>query len=361
MKNFNELNLPKQLSAALAAMKYETPTPIQAKAIPAAMEGRDVMGCAQTGTGKTAAFSIPLITGLIANPQKTALILAPTRELAAQIADVLRQMTAKTPDIRSVLIIGGEAMGPQIRAVSRGVRIVVATPGRLVDHLQQGTISLKSVGYLVLDEADRMLDMGFAPQINKIVGTLPKERQTLLFSATLPQEITRLASKYMKQPVSVSAGENTRPAKAILQKMVETTHPKKGEILLSELTARQGSVLIFVRTKRGADRMAKMLFTRGFEATLIHGGRSQRQRFVALDGFRKGRYRILVATDVAARGLDVPHIAHVINYDLPQTAEDYVHRIGRTARAGAQGEALALVTPEDRGQWRMISRHVGNA
>ncbi len=361
MKNFSELNLPKQLEMALAAMKYETPTPIQALAIPKAMEGVDVIGCAQTGTGKTAAFAIPLIMSLLENPDKTALILAPTRELAAQILDVLRQLTQKLPLIRSVLLIGGEAMGPQRAALYRNPRIVAATPGRLADHLRQKNLVLSSVGFLVLDEADRMMDMGFAPQLNEIVRHIPADRQTMLFSATLPPDIMKLSNKYMKNPAKVSAGSHTKPAMKVVQTMVETTHPKKNDTLVSELEARQGSVLIFVRTKRQTDRIAKLLHTKGHRVTQIHGDRSQRQRFVALDGFKSGKYRILVATDVAARGLDVPDIAHVINYDMPQSAEDYVHRIGRTARAGKGGEALSIITPEDRGQWRMISRHIGRA
>jgi len=361
LKNFSELNLPKPIEMALAAMKYETPTPIQAQAIPIALEGRDVIGCAQTGTGKTAAFAIPLIVSLLNNPEKTALILAPTRELAAQIVDMIRQMTQKLPYMKSVLLIGGEAIGPQKYALARKPRIIAATPGRLADHLRQKSVSLSSVAFMVLDEADRMMDMGFAPQLNEIVRHIPKERQTMLFSATLPPDIMKLSTKYLNNPAKINAGMHTKPVGKVVQKVIETTHPKKNDTLMTELDTRQGSVLIFVRTKRQTDRIAKLLFTKGHRVTQIHGDRSQRQRFVALDGFKSGKFRIMVATDVAARGLDVPHIAHVINYDMPQSAEDYVHRIGRTARAGAGGEALSIVTPEDRGQWRMISRHIGRA
>ncbi|MBI2838343.1 MAG: DEAD/DEAH box helicase [Acidobacteria bacterium] len=355
MSEFKDMNLPAPIETALTAMRFSTPTPIQEQAIPVALSGRDLIGCAQTGTGKTAAFCIPLITRLLSVPQKTALILAPTRELAVQITDVIAQLTVAVPAIRSTLLIGGAAMEPQIRSLARKPRIVVATPGRLLDHLQRRTVSLAATEILVLDEADRMLDMGFAPQLDAIRRFLPHTRQTLLFSATIPDDILKLASRYLKDPVRVNVGAIAQPVQEVRQSVVQTTGAAKNDVLLDELKARRGSVLIFARTKRRTDRLAKRLAQGGHSVTHIHGDRSQSQRDRAIKGFRSGAYRILVATDIAARGLDVPHIAHVINYDMPQAPEDYVHRIGRTARAGALGESLCLVVPEDQSQWRRIS------
>jgi superfamily II DNA/RNA helicase len=337
-------------------MGFEHPTPIQEQSIPVALEGHDLIGCAQTGTGKTAAFGIPIIERLTRIPAKSALILAPTRELATQIWGVLTKLTAHSPELKSALLIGGVAMQPQVRALQRKPRIIVATPGRLVDHLQQRTVSFSALEVLVLDEADRMLDMGFAPQLAQILKHLPKQRQTLLFSATLPPNILQLAQKFLKDPVRVTVGQVSQPAQKVSQSVIETTHAKKNEILLDVLNQREGSVLIFTRTKHRTDRLARHLESYGHPVSRIHGGRSQGQRNLALAGFRDGKFRILVATDIAARGIDISHIAHVINYDLPQVAEDYVHRIGRTARAGAQGEALSILTPEDRLQWKEISK-----
>jgi superfamily II DNA/RNA helicase len=356
MKSFQELNLPPTLNQALITMGFKIPTPIQAEAIPVALNHRDLIGCAQTGTGKTAAFGIPLIARLLKLPNKTALVLAPTRELATQISEVLGKLASGNPDLKASLIIGGTSMQPQMRALGKKPRILIATPGRLVDHLRRGTVSLSSTEILVLDEADRMLDMGFAPQLTEILRFLPKGRQTLMFSATYPDDIQKLASKYLKDPVRVTIGAVSKPVQKVEQAVVETIGSKKNEVLLDELNAREGSVLIFTRTKSRTDRVARHLAEYGHRVTRIHGDRSQGQRKLAINGFRTGEYRILVATDIAARGLDISHIAHVINYDLPQVPEDYIHRIGRTARAGARGNALALLTPEDKGQWRIISR-----
>ncbi|MEW6056379.1 MAG: DEAD/DEAH box helicase [Bdellovibrionota bacterium] len=358
MLNFKDLSLPQPLESALAAMNYITPTPIQEQAIPVGLMNRDLMGCAQTGTGKTAAFCIPLISNLLKVSRKTALILAPTRELALQIDEVLGQLTRNTQQLTRCVLIGGAAMNQQIRTLSKRPRILVATPGRLVDHLRRGTVSLSSAEILVLDEADRMLDMGFAPQLGQILRFLPKSRQTMLFSATLPNDIQKLAAKYLKDPVKISIGPVSQPAENIVQSMIQTTSNAKNDKLVDELNAREGSVIIFARTKRRTDRLARFLCEAGYRANRIHGDRTQRQRIDAIEGFRKGKFRILVATDIAARGIDVPHIAHVINYDLPMVAEDYIHRIGRTARAGAEGQAVSLVTPEERPLWREISRLV---
>jgi superfamily II DNA/RNA helicase len=356
MQNFNELELPSALKQALEAMKFEKPTPIQAQAIPVALSGRDLIGCAQTGTGKTAAFSIPIVSRLLKNPRKSALILVPTRELAAQIADVLQSLLKFSPEISGALLIGGMSMKAQIKAIQRKPRIIVATPGRLVDHLNRGTISISSAEILVLDEADRMLDMGFAPQLNQILRFLPKSRQTLFFSATLPSDIEKLSARFLKDPARVTVGAVSQPVQSIQQSVVETTVAKKNDSLMDELNLRKGSVLIFARTQARTDRVARYLEQFGHPVTRLHGGRTQGQRNSAIAGFRDGRYRILVATDIAARGIDISHIAHVINYDLPQAPADYVHRIGRTARAGAEGQAVSLLTPEDRSQWREISR-----
>lgn len=360
MKNFDELKLSAPLEKALKNMQYSEPTPIQAQGIPVILKGRDLIGCAQTGTGKTAAFSIPMLEFLLKETKKSALILVPTRELAMQIRDVLKKMTTNMTEITGALLIGGASMYTQMQQLQRKPRIVVATPGRLMDHLNRKTITLSNIGMLILDEADRMLDMGFAPQLNKIMQFVPKERQTVLFSATLPSNIEKLAAKWLKNPARVTIGTSSRPASKIAHSVVQTTGAKKNNTLLDELNLRKGSVLIFARTKNRTERLTKYLTGFGHAATLIHGDRSQGQRNNAIRGFRNGDYRILVATDIAARGLDISHIAHVINYDLPQVAEDYIHRIGRTGRAGAEGEAICLLTPEDKRLWRGISRLLAN-
>jgi len=342
-------------------MGFNTPTPIQGLTIPSALEKKDILACAQTGTGKTGAFCIPIITRLVHEKHTTACILVPTRELALQVNDVLIQLLKFLPEIRSAVLIGGAPMHKQTLALKRHPRILVATPGRLIDHLRQGTASLKSTGVLVLDEADRMLDMGFAPQLNQIMKFVPRERQTMLLSATLPSDILKLSAQYLNHPVKVEVEKQQVAAATIEQKHREVEHTKKNDALLDELNARQGSVLVFVRTQSRTDRLARYLEKVGIEAARIHGGRSQGQRNRALQGFRDGDFRVLVATDIAARGIDIDHVAHVINYDLPQVAEDYVHRIGRTGRNGRTGEAMSLITPEDRPLWREIRKLLGHA
>jgi superfamily II DNA/RNA helicase len=356
MQYFNELKLPLALEQAIQAMRFEKPTPIQAQAIPVALKGCDLIGCAQTGTGKTVAFSVPLLTRLLNAPQKTALILVPTRELAAQVAGVISKLTAFSPQLRSVLLIGGVAMQPQTRNLQRKPQIVIATPGRLIDHLNQKNLTLAAADVLVLDEADRMLDMGFAPQLSQILRHLPNARQTLCFSATFSPEMEKLAARFLKNPERVTVGAISQPVQAIEQSVIQTTTAKKNDTLMDELNARQGSVLVFARTQHRTDRVARHLESYGHTVTRLHGGRSQGQRNTAVSGFRDGRFRIMVATDIAARGIDISHIAHVINYDLPQVPEDYVHRIGRTGRAGAKGEAVSLITQEDQAQWKEIVR-----
>lgn len=359
MENFNELSLPLSLNKALIAMTFKIPTPIQAQAIPVAMTGKDLIGCAQTGTGKTAAFSIPLITQLLKNREQTALVLVPTRELAVQVMTVIKALTQFTPELRLATLIGGVPMHPQMKALSRGARIIVATPGRLVDHLNRRTVSLAHTSVLVLDEADRMLDMGFQPQLLEILKYLPQARQTLLFSATIPDTILKLASRFLKNPVRVQVETTAQAEPKIEQKSREVRQEEKNTVLLDELNGRVGSILVFARTQSRTDRVARYLEGYGVLVARIHGGRSQGQRNRALDGFRNGTFRVLVATDIAARGIDISHVAHVINYDLPQQPEDYVHRIGRTGRAGRSGEALSLVTSQDRSQWKAIQRLFG--
>ena len=356
METFNQFNLTPALGKALDAMGFKTPTPIQAKAIPEAMSGRDLIACAQTGTGKTAAFGIPMITRLLNEKGTTALILVPTRELATQVTEVFRGLTLHASHLRVVSLIGGISMQPQLRALSKDWSVIIATPGRLVDHLERGSVKLDRLTMLTLDEADRMLDMGFAPQLKRIFGYLPAKRQSMLFSATLPPNILDLARKILKNPVEVQAGPVSKPVERIDQSTLEVDGKKKNDTLLDEINQREGSMLVFVRTQRRTDRLARYLEEYGVAVGRIHGGRSQGQRNRALQDFKTGNTRILVATDIAARGIDIDHVAHVINYDLPQVPEDYVHRIGRTARAGRSGKALSLIAPEEKPLWKEIEK-----
>jgi ATP-dependent RNA helicase DeaD len=361
MESFQELGLPEFLGHSLQQINFSKPTPVQAQAIPAALEGKDVIASAQTGTGKTAAFGIPLLAYLEKHRDKTALILTPTRELAVQVLEVLRQLTGTHFLGGSVLLIGGANMGTQLAALGRKPRLVIGTPGRVIDHLNRGSLSLASSGFLVLDEADRMLDMGFAPQLEEIRKRLPAVRQTLLFSATLPSNIQQMGSKFLKDPLRITIGSSTQPIQKIAQMVLYTTEAKKPEELLGEIQERRGSVVVFARTQHRVDRIMNRLKDNGIHVTRIHGGRTQSQRRQALDQFREGKVLVLVATDIAARGLDIHHIAHVINYDLPRNPEDYIHRVGRTARMGAEGDALCFLTPEDRELWGRILKLMGAA
>lgn len=357
MDNFLSFGLPENILQAISRMQFTTPTPVQAQAIPPALEGQDIMATAQTGTGKTAAFSIPLICKLMEDPQAGAIILAPTRELAGQIADMIKQL-APSPDLKIALLIGGEAMPHQLKQLKRAPQIIVGTPGRVNDHLKRGTLHLNNARFLVLDETDRMLDMGFGVQIEKILEHMPEERQTLLFSATLPQNILKLAQKYLRDPVRIAVGTANAPTAQVKQDTLFIPDDKKYDELLNQLNAREGAIIIFVKTKYGADRLALKLNKEGHRAEAIHGNLRQRQRERVIGHFRNEKYRILVATDVAARGLDIPHIEHVINYDLPQLPEDYIHRIGRTGRGGAEGHAVSFITPADKIKWRAIQRFI---
>ncbi|MDD3181459.1 MAG: DEAD/DEAH box helicase [Alphaproteobacteria bacterium] len=353
-QDFNGFGLPAKLLQSLARMKYDTPTPIQLQTIPLALEGKDVLGSAQTGTGKTAAFGIPLIVHLMNNPASTALIMTPTRELAAQVRAALEPMLPF--DVKAALLIGGESMPKQFSQLNQKPNLIIGTPGRITDHLMRGTLKLERADFMVLDETDRMLDMGFGIQIDKVLTFMPKQRQTLLFSATMPANIIKLSGKYMHKPERVAVGSTTTPAANIHQELVHTTDTDKYTQLLAQLDQRKGSVIIFVKTKFGTEKLAKRLIASDHKADAIHGDLQQRRRDRVIRNFRDQRYRILVATDVAARGLDIPHIEHVINFDLPQCPEDYIHRIGRTARAGADGCAVNLLTPADGAKWKAIHR-----
>lgn len=354
MNNFESLGLPESMIPALNNIHFMTPTPIQEQAIPVAMDGHDILGSAQTGTGKTAAFAIPMIAHLLANPQSSALILLPTRELAQQVLNAANQMLGQKSNINSALLIGGDSMIKQLQQLKRNPRIIVGTPGRINDHLLRRSLKLTNTNFLVLDETDRMLDMGFGIQLEQIAKFLPSERQTLMFSATLPKNIVTLSRKYLTDPVRIAVGSTTDVAANIKQELIKTTEASKYGDLMTQLKSRDGSVLIFVKTKFGAERLAIKLGKENQSADAIHGDLRQSKREKVISNFRQQKYRILVATDIAARGLDIPHIENVINYDLPQCPEDYIHRIGRTARAGAEGTAINLLTPKDAPKWKEI-------
>ena len=353
MTNIFEV-LPEFLQLALKRMLITHPTPIQLRAIPAALEGRDILGSAQTGTGKTFAFLLPLAVHLINHPGENALILSPTRELAQQTYEELLKLLDKDHAFQTALIIGGDNIHKQYADLRKHPRVIIATPGRLLDHIGRKSVQLSSTRFLVLDETDRMLDMGFIEDMCRIMEVLPVPHQTLLFSATLPQEITSLAEKFLVRPLRIQIGETISPAERVLQEVVYVDIREKFPQLLHELNTRSGSILVFTKTKHGAERLAKELKRYGQKANAIHGELRQNRRRQVMEFFRDGTVRILVATDLAARGLDVAHIEHVINYDLPQCAEDYIHRIGRTGRAGAVGSALSLVTEPDK--WKEICR-----
>jgi ATP-dependent RNA helicase DeaD len=355
MENFLSLKLEQTLMDSIAKINFKTPTPIQAQAIPVALEGRDILGTAQTGTGKTAAFGIPLVNFLLKTTKDTALIMTPTRELATQVMQTMSDLIGKG-NIRTALLIGGDSMQKQLRQMKRNPRLIVGTPGRINDHLERRTLDLRNTTFLVLDESDRMLDMGFTPQINQVLKTVPKKHQTLLFSATLPGNIIRLAEKYLNKPARISVGSTSTPIAKIKQEVVRVKDGDKYNQLIKEIYNRKGSILIFVKTRRNAEKMVKRLKYDDHDADAIHGNLRQNKRDKVIKAFRNNHFRILVGTDVASRGLDIPAIKHVINFDLPQVPEDFIHRIGRTARAGAEGSALSFVGGEDRSKWNAIQR-----
>ncbi|MGA9567380.1 MAG: DEAD/DEAH box helicase [Candidatus Korobacteraceae bacterium] len=351
------MSLSAGLQQKLAAAQFTTPTPVQEMAIPHALEGKDVLATAQTGTGKTLAFLLPMMEKLVAQhvPGVRALILVPTRELAIQVQaqyDDLRY--GKLP--KTALVIGGMAERPQLEAVRRGAGVIVATPGRLEDYLKRKLVDISRVEMLVLDESDRMVDMGFLPSLRRIVGVLPKQRQTLCFSATLEASVAGLVNDYMRNPVRVALGSTTKPAESVELQAFEVALADKSDVLRRLLYNEKGQTLVFARTKRGTERLAKNLIRDGFSAAMIHGDRTQSQRVNALNGFDEGRYKVLVATDVASRGIHVDNVAHVINYDLPEVAEDFIHRVGRTGRAGLKGRASSLVAGAEIGELRAIER-----
>ena len=358
---FDQLGLAPSLLEAVAAAGYSEPTPIQAKAIPAVLEGQDVLAAAQTGTGKTAAFTLPLLHRLGETQQKKprVLVLAPTRELAAQVNESVRTY-GKAGSIRSTVIFGGVGYQPQIAQFKKGVDIVVATPGRLLDLLQEGHADLSNIETLVLDEADRMLDMGFIHDIKRVLKYVPEKRQTLLFSATFSKDIRKLASNLLNKPVEIDVAPRNATADRIDQKVVMVEKPRKRAVL-SHLIKNNGwhQVLVFARTKHGANRLCKQLDSDGLPAAALHGNKSQNARTKALDGFKDGKIQVLVATDIAARGIDIESLPYVVNFELPNVSEDYVHRIGRTGRAGEAGEAVSLVGPDERKLLKDIEKLIG--
>lgn len=370
MTDFKDLNLTPLVSKALERAGYKTPTPIQAQAIPAVMDGKDVLGLARTGTGKTAAFVLPLLSKLVESekpaPKRSAyvLIMAPTRELAIQIAESARQYARYAEDITVTAIFGGVSINNQIKSIVTGSHFLVATPGRLVDLLQRKAIKLGKVRHVVLDEADQMLDMGFIPDLRKILSHVPSDtRQTLLFSATLAPNIEKLSKDYMRDPVKISVAPQNSTAKKAEQRLIKVAHKDKASILglkVLEEEKNNGQTLVFARTKRGADGVARKLLKMGIKAQAIHGDKSQGQRQRALQAFRSGELRVLVATDIAARGIDIDGVSLVINYALPDQPEQYVHRIGRTARAGREGLAISLYDEADKDKLKAVEKLIGN-
>ena len=349
---FTELDLSKPLQEAISALGYEETTPVQTQAIPPGLQGYDIVGSAQTGTGKTLAFVLPALEHLLRDQAKTrnprVVVLEPTRELAIQVAGETRKLAART-SLRSASVYGGAGMGKQTDKLRRGVDVVVATPGRLMDHMRRQNVSFKDLEILVLDEADRMLDMGFLPDIKQIVSRMPRQRQTMLFSATMPATISALARQFQRDPVRIEI-DVACPPEAIQQALYPVPKHLKTRLLLAILEQMEvDSMLVFTRTKQGADVVTRQLRQARIAVACIHGDFKQRERISALEGFRSGKHRVLVATNIAARGLDVEGISHVVNYDVPEQPEDYVHRIGRTARAEADGDAITLVTPDDEG------------
>ena len=351
---FYGLGIAPRLLDILSSLKFVTPTPIQEKAIPVALEGKDIIGIAQTGTGKTLAFGIPMIQK-IAQAKGTGLVILPTRELAHQVEETLHTL-GRSLGLRTALIIGGASMRQQMQAISKHPHIVIGTPGRINDHLEQKTLSFNEVSVLVLDEADRMLDMGFLPQIRRILLKLPKTRQTMLFSATMPDDVVRIGTEHMRLPFRVEIARPGTAAEKVEQELFVLKREQKLSLLEKLLTEYRGSVLVFSRTKHGARKICHALRQSGHSASEIHSGKTLGQRREALEGFKSGKYRILVATDIASRGIDVVGIELVINFDIPENPEDYIHRIGRTGRAGATGRAISFVTPDQKRAVRDIER-----
>ena len=354
MQSFYEYNLSDNLNKSLKTLGFKNPTEIQSKTIPIALKRHDILASAETGSGKTAAYLIPLIHHISILGNVSGLILTPTRELAQQVTDVSKSLVGYKSKIETALIVGGASMNNQLRQLKKRPKIIVGTPGRINDHLEKRTLNLKYFNFFVLDEADRMLDMGFEDQVEKIIRFLPSKRQTLLFSATLPKEIIKLSSKYLNNPKRADVKENNVIKTQIKQKILNTKTELKYNQLVDEIALRKGSILIFVRTKYSTEKLKKRLMKDTVKSSALHGDLRQNKRSRILKDFRDDKFRILIATDIASRGLDVPHIEHVINYDLPQVPEDFIHRIGRTARAGSVGEAVSFITPNDKRMWKSI-------
>ena len=368
LPGFDDLGLIPELLQAVKDAGYTSPTPIQLQAIPHAMQGRDLIGLAQTGTGKTASFTLPILHRLLEEGQGhvtagahrvRVLVLTPTRELCVQVDESFRKY-GKHTTLRVAAIFGGVGIEPQTKELKRGVDVIVATPGRLLDHMERQNVAFDDLEVMVLDEADRMLDMGFAPQLNRIVAEVPRFRQTLLFSATMPPEVEALARKYLRKPMVIQVGRRSSAASTVTHAVYPVPRDKKTDLLAQLLTEKgMDSVLIFSRTKHGADKVVRHLESRGISATAMHADKSQGERMRALEDFKSGKVRVLVATDIAQRGLDVSGISHVINYDVPQQPEDYVHRIGRTGRAAATGDAYTFMAPDEIAMVRSIERIIG--
>lgn len=357
--SFYGLGIAPKILEILDRMKFTVPTPIQHKAIPIATEGKDIIGVAQTGTGKTLAFAIPVIQRLSQRKGRS-LVLVPTRELAIQVDETFQKL-APLFGMKSAVLIGGASIHLQIQALRKNPRILIATPGRLVDHINQGTVLLADVNILVLDEADRMLDMGFLPQIERILKYIPRDRQTMLFSATIPPEVVKIGTAQMKLPVNIEVAPSGTTAERVIQELFIVKKDSKKQLLAKLLAQYHGSVLLFSRTKIGAAKITRFIRGLGYKAAEIHSNRSLGQRREALEGFKVGKYRVLVATDIASRGIDVTGIELVINYDLPEDSENYVHRIGRTARAGCEGRAISFATPDQRDDIKNIERIIKTA
>jgi ATP-dependent RNA helicase RhlE len=358
--SFESLGLSEEVLQAVRDAGYREPTPIQREAIPLVLKGRDVIGLAQTGTGKTAAFTLPLVNLLLNGPRRTrVVVLTPTRELCMQVEQSI-QNYSRHSQLSVVAVFGGVPLEPQQKALRAGVDVIVATPGRLIDHLERQNVSFDEIEILVLDEADRMLDMGFAPQISRLVGAMPSYRQTLLFSATMPPEVEVLARKYLRKPQVVQIGRRSEAADTVTHAVYPVPRERKSSLLAHLLKdGSLDSVLVFVRTKIGADRVVRHLTDEGIEATGMHADKTQGQRTKAIEDFKAGRIRVLVATDIAQRGLDISHITHVISYDVPQQPEDYVHRIGRTGRASREGDAFTFMSPDEISMVRTIEAVIG--
>ena len=360
MHSFSEYRLSDNLNKSLRDLRFDKPTEIQSKTIPLGIEGSDILASAETGSGKTASYLIPLINKISKEGKTSGLILTPTRELAQQVSEVCKSLLGYKSNINLALIVGGASMRNQLVQLKKRPKIIIGTPGRINDLLEKKSLILKYFNYFVLDEADRMLDMGFQDQVEKIIQYLPIKRQSLLFSATLPKEIIKLSSKYLKNPIRVNVKENKVIKTQIKQKVLNTKTEMKYDQLVDEISLRKGSILIFVRTKYSTEKLKKRLKKDTVKSLALHGDLRQNKRSRILKDFRDDKFRILIATDIASRGLDVPHIEHVINYDLPQVPEDFIHRIGRTARAGSVGEAVSFVTPNDKRMWKSIEKLMEN-